>query len=121
MSGDIGTITFSSPNVYTSYAARSFSRSLTTITGLARSDSVMPDGTFTSSRRPYTVSILPALTKITVSSTFGIIPSSILPMNRCMASMGEFACTTPTIPTPVILRSANVSKSSLRRTSSNMV
>ncbi len=91
------------------------------MTGLARSDSVMPDGTFTASSRSYTASTLPSFTNITVSSTLGIMPSSIFPMNRCIASIGVLACTTPTMPTPVILRSANVSKSSLRRTSSNMV
>ena len=116
-----GTMTFSSPNVYISYSGTPASKSRTSMTGRARSCSVMPEGTFTRSSSSYAFCISPSFTNTTVSSTLGMIPSSILPMNRWTASSGALAWTTPTIPTPVSLRSENTAKSSTRRTSSNMV
>ena len=70
---------------------------------------------------------LPPSMKITVSTTWGITPSSTLPMSLWIASMGLVAWTTPTMPTParrmsektlkssVVLISSKIVKSGLRR------
>jgi len=47
-------------------------------------------GTLTFNSNSYTVSISPSFTKTTVSKTLGIIPSSIFPIKRWIASIGEF-------------------------------